>query len=131
MSTETPVPPASQPAKPPAEEPTRPATPHSSAYLAVEQSPEFADLRRALRNFIFPMTVAFFVWYALYVILSAYARGFMGTKIVGNINVALLFGLLQFVSTFLIAWLYSRYANRKLDPLADQLRVRVEEGDRA
>jgi uncharacterized membrane protein (DUF485 family) len=81
------------------------------------------------------MTVAFFVWYALYVILSAYARGFMGVKIVGHINVALVFGLLQFVSTFLIAWLYSRYASRRLDPLAEQLRGRVEghpaEGDHA
>ena len=66
------------------------------------------------------MTVAFFLWYALYVLLSAYARDFMGTKVVGNINVALIFGLLQFVSTFLIAWLYSRYADRKLDPLADR-----------
>ena len=43
------------------------------------------------------MTVAFFLWYALYVLLSAYARGFMGTKVIGNINVALVFGLLQFV----------------------------------
>jgi uncharacterized membrane protein (DUF485 family) len=46
----------------------------------------------------------------------------MGVKIVGNINVALLFGLLQFVSTFLIAWLYSRYAAQKLDPIADKIR---------
>jgi uncharacterized membrane protein (DUF485 family) len=128
MSTQTPVPPATPPAPPPAEEPRR-ATPGSSAYLAVEQSPEFARLRKALRSFIFPMTVVFFVWYALYVILSAYARGFMGTKIVGNINVALVFGLLQFVSTFVIAWLYARYASDKLDPLAAQLRTKVEDGD--
>ena len=51
------------------------------------------------------MTVAFLLWYALYVLLSAYARDFMSTKVVGHINVALIFGLLQFVSTFLIAWL--------------------------
>jgi uncharacterized membrane protein (DUF485 family) len=68
------------------------------------------------------MTAAFFLWYALYVILSAYARDFMGTKLVGNINVALVFGLLQFVSTFLIAWLYSRHADSKLDPIADRIR---------
>jgi uncharacterized membrane protein (DUF485 family) len=74
------------------------------------------------------MTVAFFVWYALYVVMSAYARNFMGTKVVGNINVALVFGLLQFVSTFLIAWLYSRFAGRKLDPLADEIRDRMESG---
>ena len=52
----------------------------------------------------------------------------MGTKVVGNINVALVFGLLQFVSTFLIAWLYARYADRKLDPLADRIRAEIEGG---
>jgi uncharacterized membrane protein (DUF485 family) len=45
---------------------------------------------------------------------------------VGNINVALLFGLLQFVSTFLIAWFYSRYAARNLDPTADKIRAELE-----
>ncbi|GGS00994.1 membrane protein [Micromonospora fulviviridis] len=113
MSTDTP---ASAPAESAAER-----------YLAVQRSDEFAGLRRALRGFVFPMTVAFFLWYALYVILSAYARGFMGTKLVGNINVALVFGLLQFVSTFVIAWLYSRFADRRIDPVADRLRAEVGE----
>ncbi|GAB3341229.1 DUF485 domain-containing protein [Micromonospora halotolerans] len=113
MSTDTP---ASAPAESAAER-----------YLAVQRSDEFAGLRRALRGFIFPMTVAFFLWYALYVILSAYARGFMGTKLVGNINVALVFGLLQFVSTFVIAWLYSRFADRKIDPVADRIRAEMGE----
>jgi uncharacterized membrane protein (DUF485 family) len=116
MSTDTSIPDAAPPA------------PQSSSYLAVERTPEFAALRNALRRFVFPMTVAFLVWYALYVVLSAYARSFMNTKVVGNVNVALVFGLLQFVSTFLIAWLYVRYADRKLDPLADRLRANVEAG---
>ncbi|MEH0821225.1 MULTISPECIES: DUF485 domain-containing protein [Micromonospora] len=113
MSTDTP---ASAPAESAAER-----------YLAVQRSDEFAGLRRALRGFVFPMTVAFFLWYALYVILSAYARGFMGTKLIGNINVALVFGLLQFVSTFVIAWLYSRFANRRIDPVADRIRDEIGE----
>ena len=79
-------------------------------------SPEFVGLRKTLRGFVFPMTVAFFLWYALYVVLSAYARDFMGTKVVGNINVALVFGLLQFVTTFLIAWLYARFAEPQARP---------------
>jgi len=116
MSTDTPA------------ESVAPATPEQSSYLAVENSEEFAGLRKALRSFVFPMTAAFLVWYALYVLLSAYARDFMGTKVVGEINVALVFGLLQFVSTFLIAWLYVRYADRRLDPVADRLRARVEQG---
>jgi uncharacterized membrane protein (DUF485 family) len=102
------------------------APPDPDAYVQVQQSPDFARLRQALRGFVFPMTVAFLLWYALYVILSAYARSFMGTKLVGNINVALVFGLLQFVTTFLIAWLYARFASRKLDPLADEIRHRME-----
>jgi uncharacterized membrane protein (DUF485 family) len=96
-------------------------------YLAVQQSAEFAGLRRTLRNFVFPMTAAFFLWYALYVLLSAYARDFLDTKVVGHINIALVFGLLQFVSTFLIAWLYARYAERHVDPIADRLKVQVED----
>ena len=107
MSTDTPTP--------------APADSAAERYLAVQRSDEFVGLRRALRSFVFPMTVAFFLWYALYVILSAYARGFMGTKLIGNINVALVFGLLQFVTTFLLAWLYSRFSASRLDPLAAQL----------
>lgn len=105
-----------------------PETAAPDRYVAVQRSEEFVGLRRALRGFVFPMTVAFFLWYALYVILSAYARGFMSIKLVGHINVALVFGLLQFVSTFIIAWLYSRYADRRLDPVSDNLRSKIENG---
>lgn len=105
-----------------------PASSSTERYRAVQQSEDFRRLRHTLRSFIFPMTIAFFLWYALYVLLSAYARGFMGVKLIGNINVALIFGLLQFLSTFLIAWYYSRYAARKLDPLADDIRDNVDRG---
>ncbi|MBX6750375.1 MAG: DUF485 domain-containing protein [Micromonosporaceae bacterium] len=107
------------------------APPDPTSYVAVQGSPEFAALRKTLRGFIFPMAAAFFAWYALYVILSAYARGFMGAKVVGNINVALVFGILQFVTTFLIAWLYARFASRRLDPVADAIRTRMERGEQA
>jgi uncharacterized membrane protein (DUF485 family) len=55
----------------------------------------------------------------------------MAIKLVGNINVGLVFGLLQFVSTFLITFLYVRFADRKLDPLAGQLRSEIEGRDSA
>jgi uncharacterized membrane protein (DUF485 family) len=104
---------------------TTDATP-TDRYIEVQQSAEFTGLRRKLRNFVFPMTVAFFLWYALYVLLSAYARGFMGVKLVGNLNVALLFGLLQFVTTFLLAWYYSKYAAQRVDPIADKIKADLE-----
>ena len=100
--------------------------PASDVYVAVEHSPEFAGLRKTYRGWVFPATAAFFLWYSLYVIMSAYARDFMSTKLFGHINVALVFGLLQFVSTFGIAWAYARFANRKLDPTASKLRGEIE-----
>ncbi|EOD68175.1 DUF485 domain-containing protein [Amycolatopsis vancoresmycina] len=93
---------------------------------SVQESPEFTELRRRLRVFVFPMTALFLLWYLLYVLLADYAHGFMSTKLFGNITVGLVFGLLQFVSTFVITGLYVRYANRRLDPVADEIRARLE-----
>jgi uncharacterized membrane protein (DUF485 family) len=45
----------------------------------------------------------------------------MSIQLWGNINVALVFGLLQFLTTFLLAWHYSNFSTAKLDPLARQL----------
>ena len=87
-------------------------------------TPEFTRLRSAYRNFVFPATVAFLTWYLLYVVMCNWAGDFMATKVVGNINVALVFGLLQFLTTFLIAWFYARYMDRHVDPLARELEKR-------
>lgn len=97
-------------------------------WATIQESAEFTQLRKRLRGFVFPMTVAFLVWYLLYVLLSDYAHDFMSTKVFGNINIGLIFGLLQFVSTFLITSLYVRHANRKLDPVAEKIRTDIEEG---
>jgi Predicted membrane protein len=90
----------------------------------IQQSEEFRGLRSTFRGFAFPVTVAFIAWYLLYVLLSSYAGGFMSTRVVGHINVALVLGLLQFVSTFAIAWVYARFAHAKLDPPATAIRER-------
>ena len=95
-------------------------------YKELHDSPDFDDLRRRYRTFAIPWTVAFLAWYLLYVIMSNWAGGFMDIRLVGNINVALVFGLLQFASTFLIAWLYARHMNRHVDPLARSLVARYE-----
>ena len=100
-----------------------------SVYQEVQDTDEFQDLRRTLRRFIFPATAAFLGWYLLYVLMSGYARGFMGQQLLGNINVAYVFGLLQFVSTFLIAYLYAKWAEKNFDPVADRIRHRIEEGE--
>ena len=71
------------------------STPSGAQYLAVQASPEFQELRSRLRRFVFPTTAFFLAWYFLYVLLAAFAPGFMSTRVVGNINIGLIFGLLQ------------------------------------
>ena len=96
-------------------------------YEELHATPEFARLRQKYRAFAIPWTIAFLSWYLLYVVMCSWATGLMDTKLFGNVNVALAFGLLQFLSTFVIAYLYARYAGRNLDPLARDLEQRYEE----
>jgi uncharacterized membrane protein (DUF485 family) len=96
-------------------------------YEELHESADFEDLRRRYRSFVVPATVAFLAWYLLYVIMSNWAHDFMSTKVVGNINVALIFGLLQFASTFIIAALYARHMNNHVDPAARRLTALYDE----
>ncbi|MHA6619227.1 DUF485 domain-containing protein [Pseudonocardia sp. DLS-67] len=92
----------------------------------MQATPEFAELRRKLRRFVFPMSAAFLVWYLIYVLLASYAPAFMSIKVFGNINIGLIIGLLQFVTTFAITTAYVSYANRHLDPAAEKIREQIE-----
>lgn len=96
-------------------------------YNRIAQESDFIELRRRYLSFAVPATIAFMVWYVTYVICNNWARDFMNTKVIGHINVALIFGLLQFASTFAIAYLYARHANKSLDPLATKLRDEFEQ----
>ena len=102
--------------------------PTTEEFTEVQESAEFGELRRSYRSFAFPLTIGFIVWYLLYVLLSNYAGDFMGTKLFGNINVALVLGLAQFLTTFLIAWWYARHAAAQLDPKAEAIKSRMEGG---
>lgn len=108
-------------------QPTRPGG--GTSYEEVQSSAEFTELRRRFRRFVFPMTGLFLAWYFLYVLLAAYAPDFMGTEVFGNVNIGIIFGLLQFVSTFAITMTYARWADREFDPTADRLRAHIESGE--
>ncbi|WP_035842839.1 DUF485 domain-containing protein [Kitasatospora azatica] len=90
-------------------------------FPAIQQSPEFARLRRRLRLFVFPVSALFFCWYMVFALLSAYDHEFMKQKVSGEINVGTVFGLLQFVSTITIVLTYRHFAAKKLDPQVDRI----------
>lgn len=96
----------------------------------VQQSEEFASLKKTFRSFAFPMTVVFLAWYLAYVLASIFAKDLMTTSVAGNLTVGILFGIAQFASTFLITWLYIRHMNKKVDPIAQRLRAELEESAR-
>ncbi len=102
-------------------EPHSQAEGHDPVYDRLHATPEFQELKKRHTSFVLPATIAFLSWYLLYVVMSMWAHDFMSQEVVGNINVGLVFGLLQFVTTFLIAWLYARYMKAKVDPLARDL----------
>jgi uncharacterized membrane protein (DUF485 family) len=103
-------------------------TPREAQFMAVQQSPEFQDLRRRYRGWVLPVAAASLVWYFAYVVLAAYAHGFMSQRILGNVTVGLVMGLLQFVTTFGVTALYIRHAEKELDPVSSRIREEMEGG---
>lgn len=107
-------------ATPPDRRPALPPTEHD--YEKIQGSSEFRSLRGRFRRFVFPMSVAFFGWYMTYVLLAAYAHDFMSVKVAGEINIGIVLGALQFVSTIAIMLTYVRFATRRIDPRVAEIR---------
>jgi len=106
----------------PAGQPRPPAGPD---YAAIHASADFTALRSRFRRFVFPMTGLFFVWYLAYVLLAAYAKDFMSIRLFGSVNIALVFGVLQFVSTIGITAWYVRWARTRIDPEVERIRAKA------
>ena len=100
-------------------------------FEATERSESFQRLKKRHRGFVFPLAIAFLLWYFAYVLLADYAHEFMSTPVWGNINVGLLLGLGQFATTFAITTWYVSFANRRLDPVADEIRGQLTAADAA
>ncbi|MEV5710719.1 DUF485 domain-containing protein [Actinoallomurus sp. NPDC052274] len=95
--------------------------------VAIRQDERFALLKGKFRRLAVLVLSTFLGWYFLYVLASVFARDVMAYRVIGNVNVALVCGLLQFASTFVLAWRYSRYARAVLDPLAAQIAADADE----
>jgi uncharacterized membrane protein (DUF485 family) len=103
------------------------STDKDGVWVDTQASPEFKELRQKFRSFAFPVTVAFLVWYFGYILLTAFARDWVSIEVAPNINIAIILGVLQFATTFLIAWLYERHSSKNLDDASDDLRDKINE----
>ena len=91
----------------------------------MQRSPEFQDLRKTFRGFTFPVSVAFFLWFLVFVVVATLMPEAMATPFLG-LNVGLWLGLAQFFTTFLITWASVRYADRHIEPRSSALRESLE-----
>jgi uncharacterized membrane protein (DUF485 family) len=81
-----------------------------SVWDQIAESQEFRDLMATKRIFIVPAFIFFVVYYFALPVLVGYAPQFMATKVIGQVNLAYLFALSQFIVAWIIAALYVKAA---------------------
>lgn len=96
-------------------------------YLEVQRSEAFQEVRRRYRRFVVPATAAFLVWYLAYVVTAVTAPGLMARPVAGAVNVAMVVGIGQFLTTFLLTGAYARHARLRRDRAALDLRWETQE----
>jgi uncharacterized membrane protein (DUF485 family) len=102
----------------------------SSARQAVDGRPEpdFDDVSaleaiasRRLRVAL-ALTAAMLVVYFGFILLIAFAKGFLSERIVSGLTVGMALGVLVILATWALTWIYVRWANRVYEPALDELR---------
>jgi uncharacterized membrane protein (DUF485 family) len=96
-----------------------------TATEAVGRDPEMVELERRHRRFVWPATIFFLVYYMALNVLAGTSPDLMGTKLFGEFTFGYLFALSQFLMAFVVAWVYSRWAATRIDPLASDLREKL------
>ncbi|WP_330460265.1 DUF485 domain-containing protein [Streptomyces sp. NBC_00820] len=116
------------PAVPPARKEKEPADVRArDVYVEVQRSEAFREVRGRYRRFVVPGVAAFFLWYVGYVVAATAAPGLMAEPVMGAVNLGMLAGLGQFLSTFLLTWAYARHARLRRDRAALDLRWDTQE----
>jgi len=96
-------------------------------WQAIERDGDFRELVRVKRNLIIPATVFFLLYYFVFLIVVGYMPDIANVNVFGNINVAYLFALSQFIVTWLLMALYVWRAG-VFDALVQRILARVRGG---
>ena len=98
-----------------------------TATEAVGKDPEMVELEHRHSRFVWPATAFFLVYYMTLNILAGTSPELMGKKLFGQFTFGYLFALSQFVMAFVVAYVYSRWAASRMDPLATELREKLRD----
>ncbi|MDC0770849.1 DUF485 domain-containing protein [Streptomyces sp. HD] len=92
------------------------------SYETHRRRTDLAALRSAYRLLRRISTLTALGSFVVYVVLSCWAPGLMGSKIAGELSLGMALGVLQLVVTFAAVFWYGRSAQRSVDPLARAVR---------
>ncbi|MFF7374858.1 DUF485 domain-containing protein [Streptomyces massasporeus] len=95
------------------------------AYESHRDDADLTALRSAYRLLRRISTLTALGSFVVYVVLSCYAPGLMGSKVTGELSLGMALGILQLVVTFAAVFWYGRSAQRSVDPLARAVRERA------
>jgi uncharacterized membrane protein (DUF485 family) len=87
---------------------------------AIERSPEFQELVKKRKAFVLPGTIFFLTWYMGFILLTAYAEGFMSERVYEGLTVGYCLALTQFVMVLVLGLLYLKKSSQEFDPLAEK-----------
>jgi uncharacterized membrane protein (DUF485 family) len=96
-------------------------------WQTIENGSDFRELVREKRNFIIPATIFFLIYYFGFLVLVGYFPSVVEVNVIGNINLAYLIALSEFIMAWIIVYLYVRRAGL-FDKLADAILTKVKGG---
>ena len=97
-------------------------TPLEAAYASVR-----ALIGEKLK-YLVPMTLLFMTCYVGLTVVAGFARGLVGMKVVGPVNLGFVLIALNYLLSWLLAVLYGRIAQSRFDPLAARAVLDASEG---
>lgn len=95
-------------------------------YEKVVNGPRFTELMSKRKKFIVPLTIFFLLFYFSLPVLTSYTT-ILNAPAIGDISWAWIFGLAQFVMTWVLCTLYVRKSS-SFDRQASQVIAELDEG---
>ena len=93
----------------------------------MQRSAAFQEVRSRYRRFVVPAVAVSSPGTWRYVVTATTAPDLMARPVAGAVNVAMVAGLGQFLTTFLLTWAYARHARLRRDRAALDLRWDTQE----
>jgi uncharacterized membrane protein (DUF485 family) len=84
-----------------------------------------ATLSAARWRVALALTLTMMVLYFGFILLVAFGKGFLGQQIINGLSVGILLGALVIVASWMLIWVYTRWANTHYDAEVRRLQREV------